>query len=86
MTQVRINDDVFTLKKFKPVNNGKTNLYDLYKTASDEKQKAFNYWKGKLVEITWLVGNCNMFTIYGAIVRWWFLHNVKITKCNNYIM
>ena len=84
---VTINWVTYTQKKMDPFYNGKSDIYDLYKTPSYEKVCIFRKWQDKLNCIYWLSGNTNFFSIsWDVIDENGKLHNVKITRSNNYIL
>ena len=43
-----IRGDVFTFKKMQPLRNGKSSIFDLYKTPGETTRKAFEEWDKKL--------------------------------------
>jgi hypothetical protein len=51
MKTTTINSIEFEFKKFDPVYNWKTSIYNLYEKPSQEKIKIFNDWKSKLTRI-----------------------------------
>lgn len=84
---LQIKSDFYTFKKFVPCYNWITSIYSLYDKPSKEKVDIFNEWGEKLNRIYWLTGSKFCFTIYWNVFDDdWILHDVKITKCYNFIM
>ena len=87
MTTTTINGTTYTFKKFEPIHNGKTTIFDLYKTPGETNRKAFEKWEKKLNRVYWLCGGSHSFSIYGNVIdNEGKPHAVKITKANAYIL
>ena len=87
MKTITIKGTTYTFKKFEPLHNGKSSIFDLYKTPWETNKKAFKEWEEKLDHIYWLCGGSHSFSIYGDIIdENGERHAVKITKCNNFIL
>lgn len=86
MKTTTINGTFYKFKKFEPLHNGVTSIYELYNRPSQAKVKAFNYWKERLDLIYWMYGNSCNFSIYGMVKdEKGIEHDVYITKWNSYI-
>ena len=87
MKKLTIRGDAFTFKKFEPVFNWKTDIYDLYEKPSQAKKEAFDEREEKLAKIYGLVGGIQNYSIFGEIIdEEGKRHDVKITKSNNFIL
>ena len=82
-----IRGDVFTFKKMELLRNGKSSIFDLYKTPWETNRKAFEKREKKLACVYWLCGGSHSYSIYGDIIdENGERHAVKITRQNNYII
>lgn len=71
----------------KPLHNGKSSIFDLYKTPWETNRKAFEKREKELACIYWLCGGSHSYSIYWDIIdENGERHAVKITKRNNYII
>lgn len=87
MKTTTINGTTYTFKKFGPIFNWKSDIFDLYEKPSQEKKDAFKKWKGKLARIYWLIGGIQNYSIFGDVIdENGERHAVKITKDNAFIL
>lgn len=82
---VTINNVNYEVKNFE-IPMWLKSFYSLYDRPSNEKVEIYEEWTGILNEIYGCTGSKFTFTIYWNVIdENWVIHDVRISKCHNYI-